>query len=68
MVSLGWMMHSAGGYSVASGEIGLGHGPSFYISHDQWRASTSLAWLVMEMLSSLRSRHFNLIAFGCSVK
>jgi hypothetical protein len=33
MVSLEWMMHSVDGCSVASGEIGLGHGASLYNSH-----------------------------------
>jgi hypothetical protein len=37
---------SVDGYSIASGEIGLGRGPSLYIVAI---ANTCLAWLLVEM-------------------
>jgi hypothetical protein len=33
MVSLEWLMHNVGGYSVAAGEIGPGRWPSLHSGH-----------------------------------
>jgi hypothetical protein len=50
MVSLEWMMHNVGGYSVAGGEIELGRGPSLHSAHCECPTSASLACLLVEML------------------